>query len=97
MQPDVVDTVRIFEESIECAGIMMSISREGIMDKYGRVVQAGIRTLSFGETSRCGLEARKAIRPHGGFRHHSPLQETAFHVMLHALPVNHVRALQSRE
>lgn len=47
---------------------MMSISREGIMDKYGRVVQAGIRTASFGETSRCGLEARKAIRPSWRFQ-----------------------------
>lgn len=42
---------------------MMAISREGIMDKYGRMVQAGIRTVSFGGTARCSLDARKAIRP----------------------------------
>lgn len=65
---DVVDVVRLFVESIECAGIKGE-NREEVMGRYRRVVQAGIRTVreeertvSFGEAVRRSLEARKGRR-----------------------------------
>lgn len=66
---DVVDVVRLFVESIERAGITGNVTREEVMNRYRRVVQAGIRavreeerTVSFGEAVRCSLEARKGRR-----------------------------------